>query len=116
MINDVKKIGEREEKEKGTLKLLTLVMCLWFGLLTLALVVILAVIWKRLRAPAAGHDITTLNDSESAFAESVYNKSSVVDFDGPFKCGKWMSSYESGPVVKPETPQEEPTAVHQAAR
>lgn len=94
-MNEIKKVELKAKGDNDRLDTMSLVVGSWMAILTLAMVIVLAVIWKRMRTPKKGHSMTTLNDSESAFADSVYNKSSVVDFDGPFKGGKWMSGLET---------------------
>ena len=91
----VKKLQVETGAKNGMVNKVGTMLGTWFGILSLAMVLIFVVIYKRLKSNSQRHDITTLNDSESAFADSVYNKSSVVDFDGPFRSGKWNMGFES---------------------
>lgn len=95
VLGELEKVEAKDMEDNARVNKLTMMLGIWIGIITLALFIVLAVVWKKLRPPTQTHNMTTLNDSESAFADSVYNKSSIVDFNGPFNDGKWNGAQDT---------------------
>jgi hypothetical protein len=89
MQNNLKTEESELKSEKGTLSMVTTIMAGWAGLVTIGLVVIVAVVFRRMRSnrktTSWSSTGSTISDPESARSSS--DASSVVDFNVPLPSG-----------------------------